>query len=446
MNPNPRLLIVEDERALAVALAAAVRRAGAGSELAPTAAQARRKLAAANPAFDGMVLDLGLPDENGLSFLGSLPESERPPVLLVTAHGEIDNAIAARKLGVREFFAKPLDFEAFNRAVAGLLTPRGSAGDASAHASAESEGEGDESAFIGAAPAMRAVFRRIAHACAGIEPVTIRGATGTGKSHVARLIRRNGPRRGKAAAVFAAGGGRSDDGGELAAAFEAARGGTLIVEEVAALSPGQQAFLARALETEEADAPDLPRILATSTADPREAVVRGVFRSDLYYRLQVLEIRLPRLRDRLEDLPALVALFARQLAPGRRVEAGDGVLKRLAAHDWPGNLRELRNTVAAAIAASAGAPVMGPEHLPEPLGGGRAAKGGSLPEDLSFALAGWVGERLDDDPPPAYRDLSETLERELIRELLKRFDGKLARLATELKANRATLRRRLRGG
>ena len=118
MNESPRVLIVEDERALALAFAAAVRQAGASSELAATAAQARRLCNEAAGRFDALILDIGLPDENGLKFLRSLPESSRLPTLVVTAHGEIENTIAARQLGVREFFPKPLDFAAFTSALA----------------------------------------------------------------------------------------------------------------------------------------------------------------------------------------------------------------------------------------------------------------------------------------------------------------------------------------
>ena len=167
MTTLPKVLIVEDERALALAFAAAVRQSGAASELAPTAAQARKKLRDAGP-FDAIILDIGLPDENGLAFLESLPATMRLPVIVVTAHGEIGNTIAARKLGVREFFTKPLDFESFTLALAELLreTP--------ATAPGKTSGEVPESAFIGAAPAMRTVFRHIAQACASDEPVLIR--------------------------------------------------------------------------------------------------------------------------------------------------------------------------------------------------------------------------------------------------------------------------------
>lgn len=430
MSAVAKILIVEDERALALALAAAVRQCGAVSELAPTAAQARRRLMEAGP-FDGMILDIGLPDQNGLDFLAGLPESGRLPTLVVTAHGGIENAIAARRIGVREFFPKPLDFTAFSAALVSLI------GEGPAPVGPGDNPSDEGPAFIGAAAAMRPVFQQIAHACASDEPVMIRGGTGTGKTRVAHLIasqsgRQDGPRV------------RVEANGDLGTALERARGGVLVIEDVLALDAVGQGLIMSRLDAAGAG---LPRILATSATDPREAVERGDFRSDLYYRLQVLEVRLPLLRERIGDLPVLTDYFAGQVAPGRRLEASAATLKRLAAHDWPGNLRELRNVVSYAVTAGAGARRLEPAHLPAYLGVGRVAGmsgPGGVPDELCRELSRWAGDRLQSDPPPSYDELSEVLEAELIRELLRRFDGKLARMAAEMKANRATLRRKLR--
>lgn len=417
MSGIPKVLIVEDERALSLALAAAVRHAGASSELAPTAAQARQKLEGAGP-FDAMILDIGLPDQSGLAFLESLPKSKRPPTLVITAHGEIENAIAARQLGVREFFSKPLDFESFLGSLARLFREMAPAEPVSPSITRESVGT--DGAFIGAAPAMRAVFQQVAQACASEEPVMIRGETGTGKTHVARLIRRQS-------------GIPADQ--------------MVIVEDVGALSPGRQVDLLGRIESAEAA---VPRVLATCGMDLLEAVARGEFRSDLYYRLQVLEVRLPPLRERLEDLPVLTSFFAGQLAPDRLIEMTDAALKRLSSHDWPGNLRELRNVMSYALTAAAGATRIDLPHLPDYLarvggGGGAGSAVTGLTDELRRELARWIKARLGEDPLPTYRELADAIESELLRDLLGHFDGKLARLASEMKANRATLRRKLKG-
>lgn len=437
MTTLPKVLIVEDERALALAFAAAVRQSGAASELAPTAAQARKKLREAGP-FDAIILDIGLPDENGLAFLESLPATMRLPVIVVTAHGEIGNTIAARKLGVREFFTKPLDFEGFTAALAALLRETPRSANESGATPGPVAGENTDSAFIGAAPAMRAVFRQIAHACASNEPVLVRGATGTGKTRVAHLLSQHSTKESGPLELFVAGSGPIED------AITRAAGGFLLIENLAALPASDQASLLVRMESGDRD---LPRIVATCGPDLHEAVVRGDFRPDLYYRLQVMEVRLPDLADRREDIPVLADFFAGQLAPGRIVELTAASLKILAAHEWPGNLRELRNVVSYAITAAAGAPRIDPGHLPAYLSSPALIDEGcvdSLPEELSHALRRWVATRLRTEPLPSYDDLSGTLETALLHELLPHFDGKLARLATSLQANRATLRRRLR--
>lgn len=445
MKPVPKVLIVEDERALALAFAAAVRQSGAASELAPTAAQARRKLREAGP-FDAIILDIGLPDENGLAFLESLPATMRLPVIVVTAHGEIGNTITARKLGVREFFTKPLDFGSFTTALADLL--RESPGTANAPDATPGTGsrEDADSAFIGAAPAMRPVFRQIAHACASDEPVLVRGATGTGKTRVAHLLRQHSARgthsaKGTGSLVV-----HMAEAGSVESALANAVGGFLLIENLAALPAADQGTLLGRMESADRD---FPRLVATCGLDLHEAVTRGDFRSDLYYRLQVMEVRLPTLRDRRDDIPVLADFFAGQLAPGRLIELTAASLKILAAHDWPGNLRELRNVISYALTAAAGAARIDPGHLPVYLSSNPAAEEGSgdgLPQELSHALHRWIATRLRGESLPAYDELAGALETALLRELLPHFDGKLARLAAALQANRATLRRKLRDG
>jgi len=433
MNPLRKVLIVEDERSLAIAFAAAVRQSGAASELAPTAAQARRKLREAGP-FDAIILDIGLPDESGFAFLESLPEASRLPVIVVTAHGEIGNTIAARKLGVREFFTKPLDFESFTRALAGMLREKPGA------AVGNDSGEIAESAFIGAAPTMRAVFRQIAHACACDEPVLIRGATGTGKTRVAHLLRQHSHRSTGPFEVLVAG------TAPVESAISRAAGGFLLIENLGALSAPDQGALIGSMET---SGFDFPRLVATCGPDLHEGVTEGAFRSDLYYRLQVMEVRLPPLQERLGDLPALADFFAGQLAPGRLVELTAASLKVLTGHDWSGNLRELRNVISCSLTAGAGSSRIEPAHLPAYLSSTdptRETRDGSLSPELSRELRRWVATRLRDETTPDYDELSSTLEAGLLNELLPHFNGKLARLAAALQANRATLRRKLRKG
>lgn len=429
---NPRVIIVEDQRALALALAAAVRQLGAPSELAPTAAQARA-LMESSERFDAMILDIGLPDENGLAFLGSLAPEARPPTIVVTAHGEIQNTIEARKLGVVEFLTKPLDFAEFQESLRRILDAGGSAS-----GKPEDIGDAEDVAFIGAAAAMRPVFRQIAHACASDDPVLVRGETGTGKSHAARLIEKNSGRSGETRTLVA---GPATTVEELTQAYDEAGSGVLVMEDVELLPPVVQAELVRRIE---AEGEGVPRLVATTGDDLHARVREEAFRSDLFYRLQVLEVRLPPMRDRMDDLPALVSYFLGQLMPGRVVEVSEAAMAQLSAHEWPGNLLELRNTLAYALTVNSGARAIDVPDLPSAIAGGEVEQGAGERWRLIQALDGWLDARLEGGDSVTYRSLSEGLEAELIRRLLKRYDGKLARLAAALGANRTTLRKRLR--
>jgi DNA-binding NtrC family response regulator len=191
--------------------------------------------------------------------------------------------------------------------------------------------------------------------------------------------------------------------------------------------------------------------LATCGSELSAAVADGRFRSDLFYRLQVLEVRLPPLRERTGDLPALTAYFTGQLAPGRHIELTEGALLRLESHPWPGNLRELRNALSHAVTAGAGAHALDPSHLPAYLGsatgeGGAAANppGSALPQPLRRELSSWLARAIAKSPKPSYRALTTAIEAEMLSVLMRHYDGKLARLANELDANRTTLRRKLK--
>ena len=423
----PNILIVEDERALSLALAAAVRHAGANPDVAPTAALARRQFEQTGRDYAAMILDIGLPDGNGLEFLATIPEERRPPVIVITAHGEIDNAISARKLGVAEFFPKPLDFDTFRAALLRLVRQApGSANPAPARSPA----------FIGAAPAMRPVFQQIAHACASDEPVLISGETGTGRSLAADLIFRNSSRASKALVSLRPGATGSST--ELSEALLRAVHGVLVLDDIAQLPLESQSELVRQWETGSAA---FPRVLAISGGSLRAVVEAGGFRSDLFYRLQVLEVRLPPLRSRIEDLPALFSFFLGQLDPGRSISVEEEAIDLLRSHSWPGNLRELRNVASYALTVSGGAGTIQPAHLPVHLLAADQAHPDRIACQVGAALDAWL-DRYAEWPP--YRDLAEEWERFLIQRLLQRFDGKLARLASALQANRTTLRNKLR--
>jgi DNA-binding NtrC family response regulator len=288
---------------------------------------------------------------------------------------------------------------------------------------------------------MRPVFQQIAHCCASDEPVLVRGETGSGKSHTARLIQTHGLRTHEQAVTLVAG--PSTSIAELDDSLARAAGGALILEDVSQFDDTVQAELVRKIELR--PSPSFPRLIATTSDDLHQAVTAGRFRSELFYRLQILEVRLPPLRQRMDDLPALLAFFLGQLKPGRNVSVSEPAIDRLYAHDWPGNLRELHNAMAFALTVSAEATVIDPAHLPSYLNTQpKSHHADHLPAPLLSELNAWLEQYFETNGQPRYRDLSQRLEAALIEQLLGRYDGKLAPMAAALQANRSTLRRKLR--
>ncbi len=449
------LLIIEDEHALAAALASVARRLG---REAVVCASGRRGLeAAARGEFALALLDLGLPDMSGIEVLARLRErAPALPVVILTAHGSLLNALAARKLGAAAYLIKPLDLREVQETLRQVLS-------APAPAPAARMG-GSLGPLVGTSPVLQRAFVEIAHACASDAPVLLAGPTGTGKTLAARVIHEQSARK---AAPFVAlhcsalpeplleselfGYEKGAFTGALAAKtghIERAEGGTLFLDEIADISAATQAKLLRFVEervfSRVGGREELRvdcRLITATNKSLREEVRAGRFREDLYYRLHVLEIALPPLRERPEDLPALAAHFLHALATERRPVLAPAALELLRGHAWPGNVRELRNVLEHAVAVSNGATIL-PQHLPRELrerGAGEAPRETSLA--LEAALSAWLDVRVSGGA--AYHELHDALEAMVLRRLLARFDGKPTVLARELKMNRVTLRKRL---
>ncbi|MCH7228330.1 sigma-54-dependent transcriptional regulator [Haloferula sp. A504] len=420
------LLIVEDHHALANAIAAAAERSGLETLLAPTLAKARDRLD--RGPVDGILLDIGLPDGHGLDLMREWRWDHKPETAVITAHGEIGNAIDARKLGIARFLDKPVDFQelgAFFELVAA----------ASPSPETPEQPAGRFSPFVGASPIMRPVFRQISHACASDQPVVIRGATGTGKSQVARLIQ-HASEPGRPFHILHASPLLDED--TLAGAVQSTRGGQLVIEAIDSLTAGLQTLLVRVLDQAKEHAPRL--IVTTDEAGLLPRVNEGTLQQELYYRLQVLEIDLPLLRERRDDIAAISDCFLGELNAAANTQIAPEVLGVFANYDWPGNLRELRNAINYALVTSAGARLITPDHIPGHLAGIPARHGED--DALALALEAWVERRMEAEPD--YKELSTSLENLLLEDLLRRFDGKPSHLASALAINRTTLRNKLR--
>jgi DNA-binding NtrC family response regulator len=228
--------------------------------------------------------------------------------------------------------------------------------------------------------------------------------------------------------------------------LERAQGGTLFLDEIGDIPASLQAKLLRFVEEKtfnrvggrEDLSVDLRLITATNHR-LRQEVQAGRFREDLYYRLQVLEVELPALAERKEDIPALCAVLLGRLAPKREFSLSPDTLGLLAAHDWPGNVRELRNALEHAATVCAGR-IIQPHHLPQPIS--RTAQPPAADAELDRALQHWVAAKVLADA--TYKDLYAELESKVLKHLLQHFGSKPTVLARVLKMNRATLLKKRR--
>jgi DNA-binding NtrC family response regulator len=445
------ILIIEDEHALAGALAAICRRLEREAVLCYSGQRGLDEVG--REEFALVVLDIGLPDVSGLAVLEELrAKAPALPVLIITAHANLDNAVAARKLGAAEYLVKPLDLHEVQETLRQIL---------SAAPAAPASSRDPLSPLVGTAPATQRTFVDIAHACATDSPVLITGPTGTGKTLTARVIHTHSARREAPFVTLHCSAlpetlleselfGHEKNSFTGAAAgraghIERAEGGTLFLDEIADIAPSIQAKLLRFVEerafTRIGGREDLRvdlRLITATNRNLRDEVRAGRFREDLYYRLHVLEIALPALRERVEDIPALTEAFLSQLAPKRQAQLSPGAAELLQRHAWPGNVRELRNVLEHALAVSNGGVIL-PQHLPREI---REIPTPAAGPTLETTLAGWLEEKLR--AGATYREMHDELEGMALRHLLARFGGKPTVLARETKMNRVTLRRKTR--
>jgi len=336
--------------------------------------------ASAREGPDVILLDITLPDEDGLHALRQIAARPfPPPVVMLTALSHprvIKEAILA---GACDYIVKPID------AVELLGTLRTAVAAADARRALLS-GEASDALLqdmVGESPRMREVKQLILRYAPSNSPVLVLGESGAGKERAARLIhdasrRRNGPYVAVncgalpeallESELFGAEKGAFTDAVSRAGSFERADGGTLFLDEIGEMSPAAQASLLRVIEGKELTrlggtrpvALDV-RVVSASNRDLKAGVSAGTFRADLFYRLSVLPIRVPPLRERPEDIPLLAVHLLRELGQ-RDAVLGTGTGERLLAHSWPGNIRELRSVMERAALAAGGGEIL-PGHL-----------------------------------------------------------------------------------
>ncbi|HEV8355620.1 MAG TPA: sigma-54 dependent transcriptional regulator [Gemmatimonadales bacterium] len=390
-----RLLLVDDDEEACRLLGEVLAREGYGVVRALSVEEALAALGGQGP-FDAVLTDLRMPGSSGLDLLRAVRSRDpRALVFVLTAFGDATAAGEAIRAGAYDFISKPYDLPTLRRAIAQALERRHLA-PPPAPPAATGPGAGAP-VIVGHSPAIIEVMKTVARVAPSQATVLITGETGTGKELIARAIHGFSDRAPNHfvavnCSALAEGVLESELFGHVKGAFTGAAGarpglfreadrGTIFLDEVGDVSAALQARLLRVLQEREIQpvGSDLPvrvdvRVLAATHQDLEALVERGRFRGDLLYRLKVVTVELPPLRDRLQDLPLLVHHFLRQLAASHSREpvALDPEAEALLlGYSWPGNVRELQNVLERALVLAAQG-VIGPEHLPEDLREGHA--------------------------------------------------------------------------
>lgn len=441
-----KLLLVEDDAIVRITVRDALQDAGYEVTECADGSIASRLLAA--DAFDILVSDVRLPGVDGITLFRRARQLQSPPaVVLMTGFADTDDAVTVMREGARDYVSKPFEMDELLLRLGRVrdeLTFQRGMGKGSAAASPLAH------ALVGDSPPMHLVRERIEAAAASTVTILLTGETGTGKDLVARLVHERSSRAAHAfvavncAAVpeplFEAEMFGHEKGAFTGAdrrrmgRFEAADHGTLFLDEVSELSLANQAKLLRAIDTAtfEPVGSSRPmhvdlRVIAATNLDLRAAVAAGSFRRDLFYRLNVIDLPLPSLRERHGDIPLLVGKFLADIA--RRQGATPALLPAaaaaLATHDYPGNVRELLHALERAVALSRGRPI-GVEHLPD-----------EIVHRGAFVAPG--SEKL-----PPLGEAVEEFERQYIERALEKAGGHRGRAASLLGISRKTLWERLK--
>lgn len=440
------LLIVDDERAVREAAREAALVLGYRAAASDSLDQAMRLLE--SQSIDVVLLDMKLPGASGLEILRQI-KSRRPDieVIVITGHGTVESAVQAMKAGAYDFMTKPFSLEELK-----LLLER-----VASHLKLKTENrilrekiksKQGFGSIIGRAPEMDKLYRIIAKAAHSAHPVLILGESGTGKEMVARAIHYSGPYRDKPFIPVDCGSLvptliESELFGYVKGAFTGAmqskagllaiaEGGTVFLDEVGELPVDLQAKMLRALQEKEIrpvgstkTAPINIRILAATNRDLEHAVADGSFRRDLYFRLNVLSLRIPPLRERRQDIPLLAGHILERLSQnsGRAHEVSDDAMRALLAYDWPGNVRELENCLERCCAITSGAVI----HVVD------------LPSAITGAPARLVAEAAETRILPLM-----DLEKQTILSAIAQLNGDKLMAARMLGIGKTTLYRKLK--
>jgi two-component system nitrogen regulation response regulator GlnG len=463
---SARILIADDEDSLRWVLEKGLRQAGYEVSAAKDGESALRAFEA--EPFDLVFLDVRMPGMDGLTALARLREL-RPDahVIVMTAHGTMETAIQAMQRGAYDYLAKPFDLDEVVLLTERALEARRLTQEVARLRTGLQEVK-EFSALIGRHPRMQDLYKAIGRIAGSDVTVLLRGESGTGKELVARAVHHYSRRSGRAfVAVSCAAipatllesemfgherGAFTDAKERRLGKFELAQGGTLYLDEIGDMPVELQTKLLRALQErtiervggQESIRVDV-RVIAATNRDLEIAMREGGFREDLYYRLNVVTLNLPPLRERRRDVPLLVEHFLAKHAE----ELGDrGVapeaLDRLVGHDWPGNVRELENVIQRAMVLAQNGVIL-PEHLPiGPVSAAASvAVDATLEEIIERKLLECVRGLRERSGANLYDLVIGLVEKPLLRAVLRETTGNQVRAAQILGINRNTLRKKL---
>ncbi len=412
---------------------------------------------------DVLITDVRMPGMSGIALLERISEAcPGLPVIVITAHSDLENAVAAYKGGAFEYLPKPFDID---EAVA--LVRKAARANGGGAGNGSSDGAGKIPSLIGQAPAMQEVFRSIGRLAGSSMTVLITGESGTGKELVARALHEHSPRANKPfvalnTSAIAAELLESELFGHEKGAFtgadsrrigrfEQADGGTLFLDEIGDMSPALQTRLLRVLAESEfyrvggqtSIRVDV-RVIAATNQDLSRAVAQSRFREDLFHRLNVIRINTPPLRHRREDVALLMQHYLKTSAQelGAVAKSIDSdALEVLKNYDWPGNVRQLVNTTRRLTVTAPGS-VITAADIPEDLGG--SDTDGKSASDWTLSLESWADKQLANNDRPLLEAALPEFEKTLIRLALKRTNGHRQEAAKLLGWGRNTLTRKIK--
>lgn len=363
---NPKILLIEDNDATRFGFVRYFTKEGYQVVETPDLASARA--AYESDSFDAIVLDINLPDGNGIDFIDKVRATDSSlPIIVITGTGDIQTAVIAMQHGADNFLTKPID----NQALAVFLSKTLEIGSMKRHASASLRLEKRDDMYFGDIPAMRDVVELARIAAASDSPVLITGETGTGKGMLSKWIHRNSSRaknefvevncsglRGELLAREIFGNSRgayTSADQDRKGLLDIANRGTLLLDEIGDMGLEVQAQFLKVLEDKsyrrlgdtKLFKSDFRLISATNRAIG-DMVLDGLFRQDLFYRINLIVLHIPPLRERIEELPAITSHLLREMRSSESVLT-DEVLETLLAYSWPGNIRELKNVLERAL-------------------------------------------------------------------------------------------------